>query len=82
MEAALPRLGVCRETGRRDIPSAPWSQLQEFFCAPPVTSEEGHISASRAVKITLDQKDRTEIEVERSCNSLRDSDMIKKSNSL
>lgn len=61
MEAALSELGVSKETDSGDIPSALRGQLQEGFWLPSMTSEEGHICATRAVKMTLDQKDRTEI---------------------
>lgn len=53
-------------------------ELRRGFWSPSVTSEGGHIYASGVVRMTLDQKDGIEIEVERSCNTLRDADMIKK----
>lgn len=55
------RAGCLQGDRQGDVPSALWRQLQECLWPPPMTSEEGHICASRAVKITLDQKDRTEI---------------------
>lgn len=60
-----------------DTPSA-LVELREGFWSPSVTSEGGRIYASGVIRMTLDQKDGIEIEVERSCNTLRDADMIKK----
>lgn len=57
-------------------------ELQEVFWSLSLTSEGGYIYAPRAVRMTLHQKDRIEIYVKRSCNTLRDADMIKKGSSV
>ena len=53
-------------------------ELQKCFWSPSVTFEGGHVYASWAIRMTLDQKDRIEMYVERRCNALRDAEMIRK----